>query len=47
MNYFYKLGDKLGASSLRSKASETNYILFDYKAEDQGEKETINKARLE
>jgi len=47
MEYVQKLLDKLGTQDLSSKASEANYILFDYKPQDEEEKNLIEKARFE
>ncbi len=47
MEYIHKFLDKIGTQDLSSKASEANYILFDYKPQDQEEKDLIEKARFE
>jgi len=44
MEYVHKLLDKLGTQDLSSKASEANYILFDYKPQDEDQKDLIEKA---
>lgn len=46
MEYINKIINKFGANEVKSKASEANYILFDYKTEDPEEKKQIDKARF-
>jgi len=45
MNYLTQLGEKLGFPKIRSRASEVNYVLFDFQPEDPADKEVIDKAR--
>jgi len=47
MEYIQNILDKLGAQDLSCKSSEANYILFDYKPQDEEQKNLIEKARFD